>query len=285
MHAARPAGEKEHRMDDQHTEGCAAVNSFSRPRYFYGQLLDVRHFESEQEYFKRKLWMLNRMVSGYGVVCGLDVQVAEGDRGVVVMPGLALDKCGREIVVPCRSKTVVIDPVPPKEPGPQYGDKKDSYKEPPYKESGYKDNDDYREDDWVHLVICFREQRTDPEPVLAGGCDDTDRCAPGAVREGYELRLVPGRAPDISVDPSIPNLIKGNSLNYRALVEWVSAPCDEHSGTCVTLANIRRPSGDNSVELSDIDISVRPLVYSLDLLWELFLSLTHDTQSRRTGKH
>ena len=262
-------------MDDQHTEGCA-VKSFSRPRYFYGQLLDVRHFESEQEYFKRKLWMLNRMVSGYGVVCGLDVQVSDGDRGVVVMPGLALDKCGREIVVPCQSKTIVIEPVPAKPEEPQYQDKKDSYK---------KDEDEYQEDDWVHLVICYHEWRAEPEPVLAGGCDDTDRCSPGAVREGYELRLVPGKAPEISVDSCIPNLIKGNSVNYRALVEWVSAPCDEHSGTCITLANIRRPAGDNTLELSDIDISVRPVVYSLDLLWELILSLTHETQSRRTGKH
>jgi hypothetical protein len=261
-------------MDDRHAEG-AAVKSFSRPRYFYGQLLDVRHFESEQEYFKRKLWMLNRMVSGYGVVCGLDVQVGDDDHSVVVQPGLALDKCGREIVVPCRSKPVQIDPVP--------------LEDAEHKDAGTSDyhqhDDEPCEDDWVHLVICYHECKTDPEPVLAGGCDVTERCSPGAVREGYTLRLEPGRAPDISVDSRIPNLIKGNNVNYRALVEWVSASCDDRSGSCITLANIRRPSSDGTLEPADIDISVRPLVYGLDLLWELVLSLTHETQVRRTGKN
>jgi hypothetical protein len=255
-------------MDDHHAGG-AAVMSFSRPRYFYGQLLDVRHFESEQEYFKRKLWLLNRMVSGYGVVCGLDVQVGDDGHSVVVAPGLALDKCGREIVVPCRSKKVVIDPVPPKDP-----EKKD-----PYKEEGHCD------DDWVHLVICYHECRTDPEPVLTSGCDETERCSPGAVRETYELRLEAGKAPDIPIDSTIPNLIKGNCVNYRALAEWVSQPCEEHRDSCITLANIRRPPTDGAVAATDIDISVRPIVYSLDLFWQLILSLTHETQNRRTGKH
>src|SRR5262245_1164242 len=99
-------------MNDHRAEG-AGVTSFSRPRYFYGQLLDVRHFESEQEYFKRKLWMLNRMVSGCGVVCGLDVEPGDDHHSVVVTAGLALDKCGREIVVPHRSKAIPIESVPP----------------------------------------------------------------------------------------------------------------------------------------------------------------------------
>jgi hypothetical protein len=258
-------------MDD-HQAGGAAVASFSRPRYFYGQLLDVHHFESEQEYFKRKLWLLNRTVSGYGVVCGLDVTACDDGKSVVVAAGLALDKCGREIVVPCRSKPVVIDPAPPKD-----YEKKDGYKD--------KKDDEDCDDDWVHLVICYHECRTDPEPVLTSGCDDSERSSPGAVRETYELRLDPGKAEEIPVDCAIPNLIKGNCVNYRALAEWVSQPCEEHRDPCITLANIRRPVGDGTVTAAGIDISVRPIVYGLDLLWQLILSLSHETQNRRTGKH
>jgi hypothetical protein len=267
-------------MEDTHADG-AAVKSFSRPRYFYGQLLDVRHFESEQEYFKRKVWMLNRMVAGYGVVCGLDVQLGDKDNTIVVLPGLALDKCGREIVVPCRSKPIAIEPLPPR----PYDQKPEKKEGGTYQNGG--ESYEPREDEWVHLVLCYHECKADPEPVLAGGCDTSERCSPGAIREGYELTLEPGRAPDISVDTCIPNLIKGNCVNYRALAEWVSAPCDEHADACITLANIRRPAANKTLELSDIDISVRPIVYSLDLLWELILSLTHDAQSggRRTGKH
>jgi hypothetical protein len=121
---------------------------------------------------------------------------------------------------------------------------------------------------------------------MGGGCDTGEgRSSPGSIRESYELRLDAGKAMEISVDSSIPNLIKGNSVNYRALADWVSAPCDEHTDSCITLANIHRPAAGSTLELSDIDISVRPIVYSLDLLWELVLALTHETQSRRSGKN
>jgi hypothetical protein len=273
-------------MDDDYaqTEGQTdAVRSFSRPRYFYGQLLDVRHFESEQAYFKRKQWMLNRLISGFGVVCGLDVQVGDDEHSVVVLPGVALDRRGREIVVPSRSKKVAIEPKPAEPDGGNNNGGATGAR------GNVKRHDDGScDDDWVHLVICYDECKTDPEPVLSGGCEGPERCAPGAIREGYELRLEPGRAPDISVDSSIPNLIKGNNVDYRALVRWVSDPCGGgggRGGPCITLANIRLPSGEGTVELSHIDISVRPIVYSLDLLWELVLSLSHETQNRRSGKH
>src|SRR4051812_19441693 len=96
------------------------LKSFSRPRYYYGQLLDVRHFESEQDYFRRKLALLNQMVSGFGVVCGMDVKPGPDDHSVVVEPGLALDKRGREMVLPCHSKKIPIESMPP----PTSGDAK-----------------------------------------------------------------------------------------------------------------------------------------------------------------
>ena len=65
----------------------------------------------------------------------------------------------------------------------------------------------------------------------------------------------------------------------------MSQPCEEHRDPCITLANIRRPVGDGTVTAAGIDISVRPIVYGLDLLWQLILSLSHETQNRRTGKH
>lgn len=262
-------------MQDDPVE-CDALRSFSRPRYFYGQLLDVRHFESEQAYFKRKQWLRNRLVDGFGVVCGLDVQVGDDEHSVVVMPGLALDRQGREIVVPTRSKPVAIPsrPAPDATPSGNNGG------------SSSNNNEGHCEDDWVQLVVCYEECKTDPEPVMSGGCDATTRCSPGAIREGYSLSLRPGKAPDIPLDSVIQGLVKGNNINYRALVEWVSAPCDCDGGPgCITLANIHLPATDNTLEPSDIDISVRPIVYGLDLLWELVLALSHDAPNRRTGKN
>lgn len=270
-------------MQDDSVE-CDALRSFSRPRYFYGQLLDVRHFESEQAYFKRKQWMRNRLVDGFGVVCGLDVQVGDDDHSVVVMPGLALDKQGREIVVPARTKLLAIPSRPSPDLAPSGKNGGSSYNANNI--SGGRSGEDHCDDDWVHLVICYEECKINPEPVMAGGCDSTARCSPGAIREGYSLSLQPGKAPDIPLDPVIQGLIKGSNVNYRALVEWVSAPCDCDSGPgCITLANIHLPAADKTLELSDIDISVRPIVYGLDLLFELVLALTHETPSRRTGKN
>ena len=268
-------------MQDESVE-CDALRSLSRPRYFHGQLLDVRHFESEQAYFIRKERLLNRLVLGFGVVCGLDVQLGPDDQSVVVMPGLALDKQGREIVVPVASKPLAVPsrPAPdPQPPGDSTAAARNGGRSSREEEGGC-------EDDWVHLVVCYEECRTDPEPVLGGGCDTTSRCSPGAIREGYSLSLQPGRAPDIPVDSVVAGLVKGNSVNYRALAEWVSLPCDcDPCPGCITLANIRLPDAGTTLELSNIDIAVRPIVYGLDVLWELVLALSHETQARRGGKY
>src|SRR3954467_7656851 len=92
------------------------IHSFTRNRYFYGKLLDVFHFQLEQDYLNGKRWLLNRLVSGYGVLCGLDVQPAENGRAVVVTAGAALDRGGREIIVPCTSEPIDIPPRPASKP-------------------------------------------------------------------------------------------------------------------------------------------------------------------------
>ena len=66
-----------------------------RNRYFYGKMLDVFHFELEQDYFNQKRWLINQRVIGYGVVCGLDVHARARRPSIVVHPGLAIDRCGR----------------------------------------------------------------------------------------------------------------------------------------------------------------------------------------------
>ena len=79
-----------------------------RNRYFYGKLLDVFHFEMEQTYFNSKRWLLNRHVTGPGVVCGLDVELTPDRKCIVVLPGVAIDYCGREIIVTEPSRSVML---------------------------------------------------------------------------------------------------------------------------------------------------------------------------------
>lgn len=73
-----------HRRDDKHTDhdaGCLPLPRFERVKYFYGQLLGVREFQSEQSYFREKHRLHNRYLHGYGVVCGLAVSWCRHPRG------------------------------------------------------------------------------------------------------------------------------------------------------------------------------------------------------------
>lgn len=72
---------------------------FARNKYFFGKLLTVRDFEVEQQYFNDKRRVLNHLLFGAGVVCGLTVTRVDGST-VAIESGLALDSTGREILVP-----------------------------------------------------------------------------------------------------------------------------------------------------------------------------------------
>ena len=67
-----------------------------RVNFFQGMVLTVADLAAEQEYHRRMRYLHNRL-HGYGTVSGLEVTVARGR--VRVAAGLAIDVCGREIVV------------------------------------------------------------------------------------------------------------------------------------------------------------------------------------------
>jgi hypothetical protein len=71
-----------------------------RLRFFDGQLLTAKDFQTEQTYQIEKRRLHNRMLHGVGIVHGLAVSVEDGPRAaVVVSPGLAIDRIGNEILV------------------------------------------------------------------------------------------------------------------------------------------------------------------------------------------
>lgn len=84
-----------------------------RPAYFDGQLLLARDFEDEQGYHVYKRQLLNSTLHGTGTVCGLKVHQHPAadcrNRFAVIEPGLALDCCGREIIVPRAAAVPVAD--------------------------------------------------------------------------------------------------------------------------------------------------------------------------------
>lgn len=73
--------------------------SCERNNYFFGKLMTVRDFESEQIYMNSKRRLGNKMMGGAGIVSGLDVILVD-NKTFSLEPGMALDYMGREIVVP-----------------------------------------------------------------------------------------------------------------------------------------------------------------------------------------
>ena len=88
--------------------GVCTPPNFQKNNFYIGKELTVRDSCAEQTYFDEKRWMLNRMVHGWGVVCGLKVSLK--DRCVYVESGLALDCCGKEILV-CETASVELPKV------------------------------------------------------------------------------------------------------------------------------------------------------------------------------
>jgi hypothetical protein len=70
---------------------------FTRVRFFAGQMLSAKDFETEQAYQLEKRRLHNRLLHGPGVVSGLEVSL--DGTSVVVSPGFALDRLGNELLV------------------------------------------------------------------------------------------------------------------------------------------------------------------------------------------
>src|SRR5436309_13706805 len=95
-------------MADCYSENTSDIRGLHPPtrnNYFYGKLLDVQHFTLERRYGNNRRWLLNRLGFGSGVMCGLRLEVIDGQ--LILQPGVAIDAFGREIIVPA---AVVIDP-------------------------------------------------------------------------------------------------------------------------------------------------------------------------------
>lgn len=243
-----------------------------RNRYFYGKLLDVFHFELEQTYSNSKRWLLNRLVTGPGVVCGLDVTPTPDNKGVIVLPGLAIDRCGREIIVAEPSRPVELPPMPPYQADTAKPENQARYQ-------GRPERHVYCEDEYAHVVLCYHECESDPVPALGGDCETVTLCAAGSIREQYRVEVREGYAPERA--SSFPDVITGRRINYSAIVEYVTRACRPlPDDCCIPLANVRLRDSGHGWE-PEIDINCRPIVYNNRLLYDLLVSLVKHEETEQ----
>jgi hypothetical protein len=164
--------------DPPQTGDCGPI-ARERNRYYTGRYLTARDFADEQRYFLSRHRLHNRLFHGWGIVCGLSVgeHPDEGcrDRWVVVASGIAIDCCGRELILP--RDTAFKLPLPgPEGRGPcvVVGCKEESPEEPTYTEPFF-------------LCLRYREEEIERVPVLYGECCDEDRTEANRIAECPEI--------------------------------------------------------------------------------------------------
>ena len=168
----------EESSQDKHCD----YNNFKRARYFHGMLMTDRDFGEEQRYHNEKRMLLNRMLHGWGVVCGLKINPTDTPSSkVIIEPGLALDCAGNEIFVREPYELDVIEiikscAIPKKDLTPQ-------------EECANIEEREKQENKW-YVVIKYQEVHTDSTPVYApvGGCEEKV-CENSRIREGYCIEL------------------------------------------------------------------------------------------------
>ena len=159
--------------------GCIHSAGLERLRYFPRQLLTADDMRVEQEYFREKQRRHNRFMHGWGVVCGLLVQVSpkDGPLALTICPGYALGPCGDEIYVP---EPVVFDLTPTSQ----------LLAQPACANMGLSDA--VKKSGELSIAIRYAECQTRPVRAVPEGCGcDDSSCQFSRIRDGFEIRAVP----------------------------------------------------------------------------------------------
>jgi len=172
------------------------LNNFKKVRYFHGMLMTDRDFREEQIYHNEKRKLLNKMLHGWGVVCGLSLSGKAGESIITISPGMGLDCHGNEIVVcepykiDLRSKTCFCI-LPTKSESLTGADCLEGEPEPKT---------------WF-IGIKFHEMFTDPMPVyVPGGECEEKTCESSRISEGFCIKIFdqpPIQPRRSQIDPSL----------------------------------------------------------------------------------
>ncbi|HMK56392.1 MAG TPA: hypothetical protein VK448_07135 [Dissulfurispiraceae bacterium] len=164
-------------MNTDITKKSCDYNSYKRVRYFHGMLLTERDFQEEQLYLLEKRRLQNRMLHGWGVVCGLGIKPTTPESSkIVITPGMALDCFGNEIVV-CADFEIDLKSLPDLCP-----DSSAAAKTPC--------PEDTTKDCVYYVGIKYTEAPTDPVPVyVTGGSCEQKTCEYSRIREGFCIKL------------------------------------------------------------------------------------------------
>jgi hypothetical protein len=151
------------------------LDPLKRVNYTFGLVLGVEEFVQSDTYFLAKHQVENRLLHGYGTVCGLAVVVQTAPvLEVQVTPGWAINPCGQEIKVPqlmcvqvdnwlsanlAALQAALLTTAPPSSLN-------------------------------LCVVLCYRECQTDTVPIPGEPCmTQSSAMAPSRIADSFELML------------------------------------------------------------------------------------------------
>jgi len=219
-----------------------------RNRYFYGLMMDAERFSKDQAYFNGKRQLLNRFVTGAGVVSGLGLAFDSTTNALTLGAGLGIDLAGREIVVP----TAV--PVDLTNLTDDQG--KSTGAVPP--------------GSTVLLSLAYAETAIDPVPVLVPDCENPGSCAPCTTEEGFVVVVTvittPAPPPFDCSSGSFP-LPPGTALQAKIADEIALDYGPAPTATSIPLGRFTLPDGPLDA------VSDRVVVYDNALLYRMIVCL------------
>lgn len=240
------------------TKNCE-YNNFKKARYFHGMLMTERDFQDEQKYHIEKRKLVNRMLHGFGVVCGLQIKptTPTASSTIIISRGLALDCYGNEIYVN-KDYSLNLDKILNTDPVITA------------KKAICRDETAPPNKDRLYIIIRYNERDTDQVPIYAPGGDCQEKsCENSRNREGFCIDYSYDRPK--CCDPEDPvDSCNTESEGIRKLIcEDLLIPCESCCDP-VVLGSISVNGSDTSkTEITDAMINnwdCRKYVMSFGLL-------------------
>jgi hypothetical protein len=158
---------------------CVGLTALERVHFFPRQLVTAADLTQEQNYYRNKLRRHNRLLHGWGIVCGAVVSISDDNTSAaeaIVAPGYILGPYGDEIVID-RSITLDLDAYI----------SSDCLDEPcnDDPQNGVQDLGNY------YIAVKYAECMSKPVQVNTGvcGCDEL-QCEYSRIRDHYEFGLL-----------------------------------------------------------------------------------------------
>jgi hypothetical protein len=157
---------------------CVGMTALERVRFFPRQLISADDLTLEQSYFRNKLRRHNRLLHGWGIVCGALVSMSDSTTAAeaIIGPGCILGPYGDEIVI---DRSLTLDLA---------GYITNDCADEPCNDAG---QDDGQASSLYYIAVKHAECMSEPVHVLTGvcGCDEL-QCEYSRIRDHYEIGLL-----------------------------------------------------------------------------------------------